>query len=252
MKYAKCILGAVVLFTLLITLEMLKYSRHQQSEKLDESVLDILSRRLCGAVPVPKHINRKWPRSGDGNVYVPCAMDNSFSSDAKAAFAVAVVLFNLSTCIRFIARTNESDYLHIQPSSGCRSLVGRQGGLQPLDLKYPECFEVGTIHHELLHALGFHHEHNRWDRDPYIRVLWDNIRPRDKGEFKKRPSLNQITPYDYNSIMHYNSLSSSKNGLPTIEALRDGVVFGMASSMSESDIERVNRVYCRGPDKPTI
>jgi hypothetical protein len=29
--------------------------------------------------------------------------------------------------------------------------------------------------HELMHRVGFHHEHTRPDRDTYIDVLWDKI-----------------------------------------------------------------------------
>ena len=31
--------------------------------------------------------------------------------------------------------------------------------------------------HEFLHALGFHHEHMRADRDDDVTIHWDNIEP---------------------------------------------------------------------------
>jgi hypothetical protein len=35
----------------------------------------------------------------------------------------------------------------------------------------------GQILHEIMHILGFSHEHVREDRDQYITVMWDNIKP---------------------------------------------------------------------------
>lgn len=44
------------------------------------------------------------------------------------------------------------------------------------------CMHLDTILHELMHSVGFYHEHERWDRDQFITILWQNI---DKGIFIK-------------------------------------------------------------------
>lgn len=57
----------------------------------------------------------------------------------------------------------------------CFSVVGTTGGKQLLSLQRFACTRQGIIQHELLHALGFHHEHTRNDRDQYIKINWENI-----------------------------------------------------------------------------
>jgi hypothetical protein len=59
--------------------------------------------------------------------------------------------------------------------------------------------------HELGHAVGLHHEHNRLDRDKYIKINWNNIKSREERAFcpiRKERDQN-IGKYDFDSIMHY-------------------------------------------------
>jgi len=79
------------------------------------------------------------------------------------------------SCIEFVPRTTEVDYVHIMSGKGCYSEIGRKTGQQFLSLERGVCTSVETTIHELLHALGFAHEHNRPDRDKYIRINEDNL-----------------------------------------------------------------------------
>ena len=50
------------------------------------------------------------------------------------------------------------------------------------------CFDNGlmTPVHELVHGLGFVHEHNRPDRDSFVVVNHENIEAGKEGNFGKR------------------------------------------------------------------
>lgn len=83
------------------------------------------------------------------------------------------------TCIRLKPRTNEKDYVKfVSDNSGCWSYLGKVGGEQPINLQIPGCVtKKGTIMHEIMHAVGFWHEHTRVDRDNYVDIIWNNIIP---------------------------------------------------------------------------
>jgi Notch-like protein len=59
------------------------------------------------------------------------------------------------TCVRFVDRSNQKDYVLIYNGNGCNSWLGRQGGGQYISLQQYGCLSQGTIVHELIHALGF-------------------------------------------------------------------------------------------------
>ena len=41
------------------------------------------------------------------------------------------------------------------------------------------------MQHQMLHALGFNHEHERPDRDKYVDILYKNIQPNERFNFDK-------------------------------------------------------------------
>lgn len=82
------------------------------------------------------------------------------------------------------------------------------------------CWSHSTLLHELGHAFGLIHEHQRPDRDQYITILDKNA----SGEFLGLnipinfgiQNAKLHTPYDFFSIMHYSRTAFSKNGQDTI------------------------------------
>ncbi|KAI5618564.1 nephrosin isoform 2 precursor, partial [Silurus asotus] len=187
----------------------------------------------------------KWPRSSDGKVYVPYVISRQYSPSEKNIIQTALDSFQKSTCIQFIPHTKEVDYINIISGDGCYSYIGRVGGRQVLSLQRDGCVYHKTAQHELLHALGFHHEQCRSDRDKHIEILFKNVIKGTENNFKLVDTNNLNTPYDYNSVMQYDRFAFSKNDKPTMIPIPDkNVPIGCAKKMSPNDILRVNRLYC--------
>ncbi|XP_040920632.1 high choriolytic enzyme 1-like [Toxotes jaculatrix] len=145
------------------------------------------------------------------------------------------------TCIRFQQHTTELNYLKFQNGKGCASFVGCRGGAQTL--YYARSCSVGNLCHEIIHALGLHHEHTRKDRDQYITVQWQNIMPGRQKNFNKKRGNTLNLPYDLNSIMHYGQYFFSQDGSPTVLSKQGKVQMGQRTHLSQLDIQRLNRLY---------
>lgn len=162
----------------------------------------------------------------------------------------ALIQYHQNTCIKFVPRRpTDRDYISIESgSSGCWSSVGRTGGKQIVNLQSPGCVKkIGTVIHELLHALGFLHEQNREERDKFVIIRAQNIESGYEPNFDKAKSGTTSgfgVGYDYGSVMHYSSTAFSKNGQRTIEAkTMSNDKMGQREGFSMRDIEKVNKMY---------
>ncbi|XP_033972232.1 low choriolytic enzyme-like isoform X2 [Trematomus bernacchii] len=252
------VMTPVLLFVLFISLSAIPPGATDNGEKQSLDASDIIERananittRLVDGDIVQSLARNavactargcKWPKRR--YVYVPIYISRRYTRSERNIIIRALLTFHTSTCIRFVWRRSHRNYLHFFSGSGCWSYLGRQSRGQAISLRKNGCLYTSTVQHEVLHALGFAHEQVRSDRDSYVSILTQNIKPGQKHNFLKRQTNNFGTPYDFNSVMHYSKYAFSKNGQPTILAKSNpSRNFGNARTMSNIDIALVNRLY---------
>ncbi|KRY43511.1 Zinc metalloproteinase nas-6 [Trichinella spiralis] len=178
---------------------------------------------------------------------VPYEISAIFTTVQRKKITNAMKMIEANSCVRFVPRTIEPDYLVINNDHGCFSMVGRMQGRQVVSLG-SGCLFNEVIVHELMHVLGFWHEQSRTDRDDFIIIRAENVIPSMVGQFRKieLPYVDFLDEkYDYYSIMHYDSKAFSRNGENTIEAIEPKMteVIGKALELSASDIRKLNKLY---------
>ncbi|KAK3896133.1 hypothetical protein Pcinc_000182 [Petrolisthes cinctipes] len=181
---------------------------------------------------------------------VPYVLGSSVSSAQQTVIEQGMNDFHAKTCVRFQPRTSESNYIEIVTNdNGCWSYVGTIGGMQRLSLDTNGCVYVGTVIHELMHAIGFYHEHTRNDRDDYVTIYFDNVISGMESNFDKDTYWRyEGENYNYFSIMHYGTYAFSDNwGVDaTIVPTDPNIVLTEAYDkyeMAQSDANQINNLY---------
>ncbi|KAK8405834.1 hypothetical protein O3P69_001955 [Scylla paramamosain] len=191
-----------------------------------------------------------WP---GGKIYY--VISSSYTSSERQIIARAMTELSQKTCLSFVPRTSQRDYIHILRGQGCSSAVGKVGGGQSLSLG-SGCVHVGVVIHELMHAVGFWHEQSRYDRDSFVTIRWENIMYGLGFNFDKKSNAvttNLGLPYDYGSIMHYGPNAFSRGTGPTIVPKQSGVFIGQREKLSQNDVKGINLLYqCSGPQPTTV
>lgn len=194
----------------------------------------------------------RWP---DGIVPYEIPTSGSTSAIQQSNIEQAIAHWVENTSLSFVPRTSENAsehpyFLRFRSSNGCASYVGRiAGGLgsepdgaQPVMVA--DACSVGSVIHEIGHAVGLFHEHTRSDRDSFVQINWGNVEEGKEINFSiQGGGTSDIGDYDYGSIMHYgDSFFSFPLGSKTI-LVPDGVEVGQRIALSDQDIQAVDAMY---------
>nr|ALA65676.1 astacin-like protein [Physocyclus mexicanus] len=196
------------------------------------------SERLVALTYAPK-----WP-----NGEVPYEVRPQADKHFRQFINGAIWHIQNTTCIRFRETSTEEPRIYFVHTGGCSSFLGRVYAQQPVQLG-DACHNVGGVVHELVHALGFGHEHKRSDRDGYVKINWQNINTKTYPQFERYNTKVNIllNDFDYDSIMLYGEYNG--NNRPNVKAMESTnpgqSLIGPAQKgkMSSGDIEKLKEHY---------
>eukprot|EP01012_Entosiphon_sulcatum_P047742 TRINITY_DN651_c0_g1_i2.p1 TRINITY_DN651_c0_g1~~TRINITY_DN651_c0_g1_i2.p1 ORF type:complete len:1343 (+),score=160.31 TRINITY_DN651_c0_g1_i2:89-4117(+) len=186
-----------------------------------------------------------WPNP-DTSTPVPYDASNFASNvDFSNMIHEAIAEIQNKTCIRFVQRTAQPNYIKfVSTSAGCFAPVGWNTGASNINIQAGQC-DRGAIVHEICHTLGIMHTMQRPDRDNNILIDWANLDPALADQYQIENDISMylpVGPYDHGSIMHYGYDVAAVNGqdLTTVYAPR---TIGQSQALSAQDVQELDFIY---------
>lgn len=227
-----------------------------------KSIEEIYSQNKSVAISLT---SRRWP-----DFTIKYSIASNFNNPSRVYSAIQTIESQID-CINFveinctdpeftISRTSRTlggtgssacetdDYIKFISGSGnvSSSNVGRIGGKQFVTIS--NAAGSGTVIHEIGHALGLWHEHQRLDRDNYVIYNPQNAQNGSGANFTTPQAQVSVGPFDFNSIMIYSSFTFSNGNGPVLTKLNGDTFTGQSVSFSPGDIAVLESIY----SDPTI
>lgn len=167
--------------------------------------------------PAHMQANSEKPQPWPGGV-IPYDISKLPAAQQTVALRAMQRWTNTGAKLQFIPRTTQVEYVSFTGNTNAgnnTSLVGFKKGAHA-DINITAFWwrqGPWMPAHELGHALGFSHEHQRWDRDQFVTIHYENIKSGRASDYDWIPKTNSMVnnlPYDYRSIMHYRICWASK------------------------------------------
>lgn len=163
----------------------------------------------------------------------------------QATIMATIVTLEQQTNLRFVQRLAQEDYIRFskQTRGNANSKLGRQGGQQFVNASLNS---EAVILHELAHAVGMTHEHQREDRDDFVIFHEDRV-TEEPEQYATEELAARTEAYDFLSLMHYhvgdpaNPIFESRTGVPAPADI------GSSGTLTVTDKTFLEHLYSAAP-----
>ena len=112
-----------------------------------------------------------WPEGK-----IPYVISGDFSENQTTTIKESIKYYNeeFEGCIKWVERSGETNYVTFDNSGSCSSRIGVAFFPFPIaqSIQLGRCAHLaGHVKHEMMHTIGFYHEHSRSDRDKFVEVI---------------------------------------------------------------------------------
>ncbi|ETN72007.1 astacin [Necator americanus] len=128
--------------------------------------------------------------------------------------------------------------------------MGKQASWTSQDISIGDgCNNLGTVTHEIGHALGFFHTQSRYDRDSWVYVDLNNVPQNLQYNFAKMTPATENhfgQPYDFGSVMQYDPYAFAEDpNQYTVTAINMAYQnsMGQREAPAFSDVRMMNWLY---------
>ena len=191
-----------------------------------------------------------WPKDANGVAEIPYTV-----ATAATQLSAALSAFNntFAGIIQFVPYASQADYVNFDfdtsdLSGQCESYVGRIGGQQNVGgsaVCRNDCVDAAVV--------GLYHEMSRPDRNSYITINTANIIKGSESNFNQLGDNDQdLTLFDYASVMEYIPYAFSRNGGDVVESIPPGIALSSLNGYSAGDIDGIDRLYGAAPASVTV
>ncbi|MBY0369567.1 hypothetical protein K2X33_02700 [bacterium] len=182
------------------------------------------------------------------NGRIPYLVDSNFSY--PESFKTAVRTWNASGApVQWVPVAHgDNDYVYIKDGEKNQAPQGNRGGRATLTIKNDN---QHAFLHEMGHIIGLGHEHQRSDRDRYVKIAdYTNLPENTRGWYGIIYGQREYGSYDLQSVMHYGTEytfnEKTKESVPSI-LLISGQSIGFNQQLSGGDISAVRTMYTPPP-----